>query len=43
MSKEIKNYGRSVKTKLLTLSKESGIPYMTILVSLGARLIKYYK
>ena len=32
MSKEIKNYGRSVKTKLLTLSKESGIPYMTILV-----------
>lgn len=32
MSKEIKNYGRSVKTRLLTLSKESGIPYMTILV-----------
>ena len=32
MSKEIKNYGRSVKTKLLTLSKESGIPYMTIVV-----------
>ena len=32
MTKEIKNYGRSVKARLLTLSKESGIPYMTILV-----------
>lgn len=32
MTKEIKNYGRSVKARLLTVSKESGIPYMTILV-----------
>lgn len=30
--KEIKNYGKSVRTRLLTVSKESGIPYMTILV-----------
>lgn len=30
--REIKNYGRSVKDRLLTVSKESGIPYMTILV-----------
>lgn len=37
MSKEIKNYGRSVKIKLLTLSKESGIPYMTILVRSSLR------
>ena len=30
--KEIKDYGKSVRTRLLTVSKESGIPYMTILV-----------
>ena len=30
--KEIKNYGKSVRTRLLTVSKESGIPYMTVLV-----------
>ena len=30
--KEIKNYGKSVKTRLLTVANESGIPYMTILV-----------
>ena len=30
--REIKNYGRSVKDRLLTVSIESGIPYMTILV-----------
>lgn len=30
--KEIKNYGKSVRTRLLAVSKESGIPYMTILV-----------
>ena len=30
--RDIKNYGRSVKDRLLTVSKESGIPYMTILV-----------
>lgn len=30
--REIKNYGRSVKDRLLTVSKESGILYMTILV-----------
>ena len=30
--KKIKNYGNSVKTRLLTVSKESGIPFMTILV-----------
>ena len=30
--KEIKNYGKSVRTRLLTVSRESGIPYMTILV-----------
>ena len=30
--KEIKNYGKSVRTRLLTVSKESDIPYMTILV-----------
>lgn len=30
--REIKNYGRSVKDRLLTVSKESDIPYMTILV-----------
>jgi len=30
--REIKNYGKSVKDRLLTVSKESSIPYMTILV-----------
>ena len=30
--REIKNYGRSVKERLLTLSRNSDIPYMTILV-----------
>jgi len=30
--KEIKNYGKSVRTRLLAVSKESAIPYMTILV-----------
>lgn len=30
--KEIKNYGKSIKTRLLKVSKENGIPYMTILV-----------
>lgn len=30
--KEIKNYGKSVRTRLLKVSKKSGIPYMTILV-----------
>lgn len=30
--KEIKNYGQSVKNRLLTVSKDNGIPYMTILV-----------
>lgn len=30
--KEIKNYGKSVKTRLLTVANESSIPYMTILV-----------
>lgn len=30
--KETKNYGKSVRTRLLAVSKESGIPYMTILV-----------
>lgn len=30
--KEITNYGKSVRDKLLTLSKDDGIPYMTILV-----------
>lgn len=30
--KEIKNYGKSVRTRLLTVSKENGIPYMTVLV-----------
>ena len=30
--KEIKNYGRSVKDRLSTVSKENDIPYMTILV-----------
>ena len=30
--REIKNYGRSVKNRLLTISKENNIPYMTILV-----------
>lgn len=30
--KEIKNYGRSVKVRLLTVSKENDTPYMTILV-----------
>ncbi len=29
---EIKNYGKSVRTRLLTVSKESCIPYMTVLV-----------
>ena len=32
IKKEIKNYGQSVRTRLLTVSKESSIPYMTILV-----------
>lgn len=32
IKKEIKNYGKSVKTRLLTVANESGIPYMTILV-----------
>lgn len=32
IKKDIKNYGRSVKARLLTVSKDSGIPYMTILV-----------
>lgn len=32
MKKDIKNYGRSVKTRLLAVSKENAIPYMTILV-----------
>lgn len=31
MSKDIKNYGRSVRDRLLTISKEEGIPYQTIL------------
>lgn len=30
--KEIKNYGKSVRARLLTVSKESRVPYMTILV-----------
>ena len=30
--REIKNYGRSVKDRQLTVSKGNGIPYMTILV-----------
>lgn len=30
--KGMKNYGRSVKARLLAVSKDSGIPYMTILV-----------
>lgn len=30
--REIKNYGRSIKTRLLKISKDNDIPYMTILV-----------
>ena len=32
IKKDIKNYGRSGKARPLTVSKDSGIPYMTILV-----------
>lgn len=30
--KEIKNYSKSVRTRLLAVAKKSGIPYMTILI-----------
>ena len=32
MKKEIKDYGQSVRNRLLTISRQSGIPYMTILI-----------
>ena len=32
MTKTVKNYGKSVRTRLLNLSKEEGIPFMTLLV-----------
>ena len=32
MTKEIRNYGKSVRDRLLNLSKEEGMPFMTVLV-----------
>lgn len=32
MKKEIKDYGQSVRNRLLTISRQNGIPYMTILI-----------
>ncbi len=40
-TREIKNYGRSVKDRLLTVSKGSGIPYMTILVRYIQERLRY--